>query len=220
MLCSIVGLAIVVFTAFAASCGLARLSNREKLLCGKFDAAEQRIVRYTAFQHDIDNHLLVLSGLLREKSFTQAERSADQLRTSSGRLPAGIFTGNLALDVLLKEKLGTAQDSQITAACTINIPEGFGVEDTDLCALFSNILDNAITASLNVPSERRSLSLSARVKSQFLVVEAVNAASGSGPIVFGTGLTNIRHIAENYHGTMETELDGGRFRISVLLCSR
>lgn len=218
-LCCIAGLAIVVFSALAAFCGLARLSDRERLLCGQLAAAEQRNMRRTAFQHDIDNHLLVMSGLLREKSFTQAERYANRLRVGSDQLRADVSTGNLALDVLLREKLAAAQDGHITVTHDVNVPEGFGVEDTDLCALFANIFDNAITACLDEPPKERFFSLSACIKSQFLVVEAVNATSGSGPIVFGTGLTNIRRIVENYHGTMETELSGGRFRISVLLCS-
>lgn len=218
--CLIIGLAIVVSVAFAAFCGLTRLSDRERFLCGQLAVAEQRNMRCTAFQHDIDNHLLVLSGLLRERSFTQAEQFADQLRAGSDQLCTDISTGNLALDVLLKEKLAAAQDGHIAVTCDVNIPQGFGAKDMDLCTLFANIFDNATAACLNEPPKERFFFLSARVKSQLLVVDAVNSASGSGSIVFGTGLTNVRRIAEDYHGTMETELSRGRFRISVLLCSR
>lgn len=130
-----------------------------------------------------------------------------------------VSTGKPILDVLLKEKLSYAKRNRIVVSYDVTIPSDFAIDDMDLCVLFSNILDNAITACVEGTEEEKHLSLSAKVKSQFLVVEAVNTTSASQPIVWGTGLMNVQHMAEKYHGTVETELSNGKFRISVLLCS-
>lgn len=130
-----------------------------------------------------------------------------------------ISTGKPILDVLLKEKLSYAKRSHIVVSHDVSVPANFTIEDMDLCVLFSNILDNAITACIDGTQEEKVLSLSAKAKSQFLVVEAINTTSASQPIIWGTGLMNIQHMTEKYHGTMETELNNGKFRISVLLCS-
>ena len=219
-LCSMAGAALIVLTVSGAFCRLARLSGQETLLQGQLDAQRKRDARRAAFQHDIHNHLLVLSGLLREKSFAQAERYANRLQADSGRLLGGASTGNLALDVLLGEKLEPARRSRIAVTCSVAIPDGFGVEDADLCALFANLLDNAVTACRAGPPEGRFLTLSTQARPQLLVVEVVNSAGDSGPIVYGTGLENVRRIAETYQGAMEAERSAGRFRVRVLLCAR
>ena len=99
--------------------------------------------------------------------------------------------------------------------------EDFNIDDMDLCVLFSNILDNAITACIEGDVRGTvAISICQSKNHNFLIVEAVNTTSATKAIVFGTGLMNIQHIAEKYHGTMETELSNQRFRISVLLCSQ
>lgn len=222
--------AIMVFMMIEVFCKIIYLTGHEKAVAllqsqlnGQkvyIEEAKKRNELYSSFQHDIDNHLLVISGLLRDKLFTQAEQYTNRLHISCGELLMSVSTGKPALDVLLKEKLSYAKQNKITATYDVAIPEGFNIDDMDLCVLFSNILDNAITACAKETQEKRLLSLSAKIKSQFLIIEAVNITSTTKPITFGTGLMNIQHIAEKYHGTLETELSNQKFRISILLCSQ
>lgn len=221
---------ILVFFIIGVFCKIIRLSAHEKAaallqsqLNGQrvyLEEAMKRNAFYSAFQHDIDNHLLVISGLLQDKRFAQAERYTEKLRAGSTPLLMRLSTGNPALDVLLREKLSYAKRSQITVNHDVGIPGDFRADDIDLCVLFSNILDNAITACLEQAPEGRSLSISAKGKGRLLLVEAVNTTAAVQAAPFGVGLNNVRHIAELYQGTLETELKNGRFRISVLLCSR
>lgn len=230
VLLTMLAAAIMVFMMIEVFCKIIQLTRHERAvallqsqLSGQkvyIEEARKRNERCSSFQHDIDNHLLVISGLLRDKLFTQAEQYTNKLRTGCGALLMDVSTGKPALDVLLKEKLSYAKQNHITVTFDVTITEDFGMDDMDLCVLFSNILDNAITACIEGTLEERLLSVSARVKSQFLMIEAVNTTSAAKPITFGTGLTNIQHIAEKYHGTMETERSSQSFRISVLLCSQ
>ena len=60
--------------------------------------------------------------------------------------------------------------------------------------------------------------MSACIRSHKLILEAVNSAGKARVFEAGTGLQNIRQIAEKYHGTMEAGWSGEEFRVSVLLC--
>lgn len=222
---------IMVFMMIKVFCRIIQLTQYEKttaLLQSQLKGqkiyiaeARKRNEFYASFQHDIDNHLLVISGLLRDKLFTQAERYAEKLRIRSAAAPfQSVSTGNPALDVLLREKISFAKQNHITVTLDVTIPDSFCADDMDLCVLFSNILDNAIAACMEKGREERFLSLSAKIKAPFLIIEAVNTTNAVKAVPFGTGLTNILRTAEQYHGTMETELKNGKFRISVLLCSR
>ena len=221
---------VLVFIMIGVFCKIIRLSRHEKAVAllqsqlnGQkvyLEEAKKRNTFYSAFQHDIDNHLLVISGLLHDKLFAQAEQYTEKLRVSTMGARMDVCTGNPALDVLLREKLSYAKNSHIAVTHDVTIPEHFRADDLDLCVLFSNILDNAIAACMEKGRNERLLFVTAKVKSRFLTVEAVNTTNAVQPAPFGTGLTNVRHIAELYHGTLETELKNGKFRITVLLCSR
>lgn len=229
VLFTMLGAAVIVFLMIEVFCKIIQLTKHEQAaallqsqLNGQkvyMEEAAKRSELYSSFQHDIDNHLLVISGLLHDKLFAQAEQYTQKLHISCGELLMNISTGKPILDVLLKEKLSYAKRSHIVVSHDVSVPANFTIEDMDLCVLFSNILDNAITACIDGTQEEKVLSLSAKAKSQFLVVEAINTTSASQPIIWGTGLMNIQHMTEKYHGTMETELNNGKFRISVLLCS-
>lgn len=223
------GAAFVVMIMIEVFCKIIYLTGQEKAaallesqLTGQriyVEEAKKRNEQYSAFQHDIDNHLLVLSGLLHDGLFEQAKLYAEKLHISCKSLFSPVSTGNTVLDILLREKFSYAKQNQIKVSFDIHIPSDFHVEDMDLCVLFSNIMDNAITACAKEPCEKRFVSLTGKVRSNFLLVEAINTASKAHTIRPGTGLANIQQIAEKYQGTMETEVDSGIFRISVLLCS-
>lgn len=229
LLFTMLGAAIIVFMMIETFCKIIQLTKHEKAaallqsqLNGQrvyIEEAAKRNELYVSFQHDIDNHLLVISGLLHDKLFAQAEQYTQKLHVTCGELLMSVSTGKPILDVLLKEKLSYAKRNHIVVSHDVVIPSDFAIDDMDLCVLFSNILDNAIAACIEGREEEHQLSLSAKVKSQFLVVEAVNTTGAGQPIVWGTGLMNVQHMAEKYHGTVETELSSGKFRISVLLCS-
>lgn len=184
------------------------------------EEAKKRNQVYAAFQHDVDNHLLILSGLLEKERFSEARAYGEKLRKIYPSPDLSISTGNAALDVLLQEKLSYAGQNGIEAACRVVIPPAFHADDLDLCVIFSNILDNAICACMKEQQQSPFLSISAKVRSQLLFIESANTASNvSQPVKEGIGLNNIKNMAEKYQGTMEWEICDGVFRISVLLCS-
>lgn len=179
----------------------------------------KRNERYAAFQHDIKNHLLVLSGLIQETKYEAAEQYADKLQASCRLSTFSVFTGNLILDTLLKEKLSHAKRNEIQVDCKVIIPSEFYIEDMDLCIVFSNILDNAITACMQVAQSKRVLSIATKARANFLVIESTNSVAVSEPIHKGIGLRNIENIAKKYQGITEIENVDETFHISVLLCS-
>ena len=55
------------------------------------------------------------------------------------------------------------------------------------------------------------------MQGDFLLIEISNSYSGRGSLRSGTGLANIKAVAEKYHGAMEVRTDGEKFTLSVLL---
>ena len=183
------------------------------------EEAKERNEQYAAFQHDIKNHLLVLSGLMKCGKYKAAEQYANKLQTSCRFITFSVFTGNLILDTLLKEKLSYAKGNKIQVDCSVQIPAQFYVDDMDLCIIFSNILDNAITACMQMEEPKRILRISTKTRANFLVIESINSVAISKPIEMGIGLRNIENIAKKYQGITEIKNVNETFQIRVLLCS-
>lgn len=224
----VMGLCLLMIKVF---CQLISLSGHEQeaaLLAEQLEGqktyleeARKRNQAYASFQHDLDNHLLVLSGLLRKQRYEEAGKFAEKLHESCAPLSASISAGAPALDVLLQEKISHAQRSGIKVSWDVRIPESFQGDALDLCVVFSNILDNAIHACVKASCQEPALWISTKARGSLLVIEGRNhAAVRKGQeIKPGIGLNNVRAIAEKYQGTMDLETSEGMFRISVLLCS-
>ncbi len=171
------------------------------------------------FQHDIDNHFLVLSGLIHEKKYNEAEEYFNKLHETSDKLLIGIETGNPIVDILLNEKINFAKLNNIEVKQDIQALADCSIEDMDLCIILANAIDNAIQACIKEKNVRPEIVITVRKRHRFLIVEVTNTMIPDNyTFEYGTGLENIKRIVEKYEGTMEIETSENCFRLSILLC--
>ena len=183
------------------------------------EEAKKRNEQYRRFQHDINNHFLVLSGLIRERKYDEAEKYFDKLHAGSDKLLIGIETGNPVIDILLNEKINYAESYGIEVKQDVQISSNCSVEEMDLCIILANAVDNAVQACVKAADGRSCISITVRQRQQFLLIEVVNSMiEENNPVEYGTGLKNIKHVVEKYEGTMEIETSENCFRLTILLC--
>ena len=176
--------------------------------------ARARYEQTKSFRHDIKNHLSVLDGLLKNEKLDEGREYLKKLETVSEALSFPYQTGNQVVDILLGEKLGLAKE--ITAEVSLVLPNPCGIDDFDLCVLFANVLDNAITAC-RAQDGAKSIRISGKRQGDFYMLTFENTCSQEPLPPAGTGLSNIRAVAEKYHGAVLTEKTGGWFSLNVLL---
>lgn len=178
--------------------------------------ARQREARTKAFRHDIRNHLSVLDGLLGSGNYEEGRAYLKKLEAVSSSLSFPYQTGNPVVDILLGEKLETAASKEIPTDVSLLLPEPWGVDDFDLCVIFANALDNAISACQEGPSPKF-IHISGERQGDFFLLKFENTCASSPLPPMGTGLINIRTIAEKYHGAILTEKKDTLFSLHVLL---
>ena len=176
--------------------------------------ARARYEQTKSFRHDIKNHLSVLDGLLRGGKPEEGREYLKKLETVSESLSFPCQTGNPVVDILLGEKLGLARE--IAAEVSLVLPKPCGIDDFDLCVLFANALDNAI-AACRADSGAKAIRISGKQQGDFYMLTFENTCSGEPLPPAGTGLSNIRAVAEKYGGAMLTEKTGRQYSLSVLL---
>ena len=199
------------FAAQAELQSLVQAAQAQKVYIAE---AQARYEQTRTFRHDIKNHLSVLDGLLRGGRLEEGREYLKKLETASEALSFPYQTGNPVVDILLGEKLGLAKE--IPAEVSLVLPTPCGIDDFDLCVLFANALDNAITACHSCSGEK-ALHIGGRQQGDFYMLTFENTCP-EGPLPpAGTGLSNIRTVAEKYHGAVQTEKTGGKFSLNILL---
>ena len=178
--------------------------------------AQMRYERTKAFRHDIKNHLSVLDGLLSNGKLNESRAYLEKLETASASLSFPHQTGNPVVDILLEEKLGLAKTNGITADISLLLPKPCGIDDFDLCVIFANALDNAINACQYIEGTR-SIHIRGERQGDFYMLVFENTCSDKPLPPTGTGLSNIKAVAEKYHGAMLIEKTGQQFSLNVLL---
>lgn len=146
---------------------------------------------------------------------------------------------NRAVGALMAMKLRACADAGIPVDCQIVVPEDLAILDVDLCAVFSNLMDNAIRSCRTVEGPCRRITIKACLVSGVLMVDLLNGrveegegddlAEGLRPRVafadrelpvasHGWGLQILRSLACRYGGSLKAEAeDGCWFRTTVML---
>lgn len=185
------------------------------------EQARQKQAHTRGFRHDLRNHLTVLDGLLQTGKPEQAQQYLQQLRVSAATLSFPVHTGSPAVDMILSDKLALASQKKIACSCSLLLPSFCWdkMDETALCAVFANALDNAIQACAACRGSKQ-ITVSGQQQGNFYLIVFENTCASPEPYTTGTGLSNIRAVARRYGGTVSVRQTAERFRLCILLnCS-
>lgn len=197
---------------------LSLLEQEEHTLARYVEEAKSRYEKTKAFRHDIKNHITVVKGLLQNGKAGQALNYIGDMEEMTEELSFLYSTSHPAADILIGTKLGHARNMGIDVHCSLHLPSPCPVRDIDFCIILSNALDNAVRAcsSMDTGAEKY-IRVTGNVQGDFILIEIENSFQGKGCIKEGTGLENIKAVAEKYHGAMNIKAGDGAFILNVLL---
>ena len=180
--------------------------------------------------HDMKNHLLVLENMMPEK---QKEYIHD-IMSETDSYEELVSTGNTTLDGLLSSKISETKEKGIQFSVNVDISELSYINPIDVCAIFGNLMDNAIEATEKIPdaADRFIEIKSSRFANQ-IAVRVINPYV-KGSVQFkedhaiettkpdkeshGIGLSSARRSARQYGGIVSLQtLEDYRFIATVML---
>ena len=136
------------------------------------------------------------------------------------------------LDLILNQKREEAEKEGIIVNYLCEDMSGLQMSDIDICALFVNLLDNAIEANKKLPpGKEHSICFETKRKGRMAIVEASNPFNGviyyekegilettkEDKKYHGYGLQSIRQTVEKYRGYLEINTDHSIFEIVIYL---
>ncbi|MDE7293160.1 MAG: ATP-binding protein [Oscillospiraceae bacterium] len=162
-------------------------------------------------RHDLKNHMLTIGTLARRGEFEELRKYAEKFSGDVCRVARVCNTGAAALDALIDSKLYGVGGVKID--CKVQVPRGC-FDETDMCGIFGNALDNALAGCKN--SGGAFIDLRTIVTGDMLLIECKNSCN-VGSFKEGTGLRSIRRTAAKYGGCVTTAVEDGVFVLRVLL---
>lgn len=171
-----------------------------------------------SLQHDMKNHFLLLQELLSRQKIEEATSYLADLEQLSHQIDYPVRTGNATVDILLKSKLSIVAQKGVEIECNLKIPAISPIADMEWCIIFGNAVDNASQAVEAIPEDERYLHINGTQKGSFLYLRIENSCSVSlSSIIEGVGLSNLRTVVKNHSGTLDIEIDAGKFSLDILL---
>ncbi len=139
------------------------------------------------------------------------------------------FSDNRAVDSIIGHYCTLARREGIPFLSKIDLPDRLPVDEVDLCLVLSNLLENALEASLRIDAGKRQIIIETYMHSEHLVlIHIENAFDGNikeKDGVFksskrkgnGVGIQSVRRIAEKNGGGSSFEYNDVTFTVNVML---
>lgn len=148
----------------------------------------------------------------------------------SGQIPA-IWTNIPIVDAILNSKSQEARKQHIEIKINAEYPDGTGIASDDLCIILTNLLDNAIEASVKEAcEEKRYIRITIRRIQQMILIRTENnspvpprkkhrlfSTSKADSHYHGWGIKNVLQAARQYHGSASFDYQEGSFTATVML---
>lgn len=213
--------------------------ERVRLLEEQVHAQEEYLQRLSAdieearrVREDVARELAAVDELLEQR---EAEAAAQGLVKAVGIMDSVRKRSceHRVVDALVSMKAVVCEEADIRLSLDLALPDDIALPSVELCAVFSNALDNAINACAKVSANERFIELKARVDSGYLVVRMENSCAPAGPgehrragsrsgrggrlPEHGWGLGILKTLADRHDGKLETAREGGVYRTTVIL---
>lgn len=123
-------------------------------------------------------HLRVLSALLEREQYGEMQKYLCRYtREFQERLTYHSYCKNQVADAILHYYEELCRKNGIVFQCQVEAPEKTGIQDTDFCRLFGNLLENAIEAAQLCPKgSSRFVRVQIRTRNNKLLIKEETAA--------------------------------------------
>ncbi len=214
-----------------------RLAFYEKQMQLQFDHYSQQneyIEAIRNIHHDFNNQITTVKSLLNRSNYAQARNLLSKMEEEVAATEYPSYCANRIIDALLLNKRDIAVQLGINMEYEVNLIEDISIDILHLSKIYSNLLDNAINACMQLPVDsERLLKLSTFDRAGYLIIKAANTVDISFsmddveqkrkfnskplPNSSGLGLQIIKQIADEYNGKIEMTAVERTFFVTVWL---
>lgn len=197
---------------------------------GQLYALENANEQTVIYRHDMRHHLSLISGYVMDEDMEKIKEYLEEAAASIDAVTPVCYCKNNTVNLILSSFDTKAKKEGVSLYTEVHLPAKMGMSDTELCALLSNGLENAIAAVAKVQDETlRRVDIRASVNDGKLLISIKNAYEGSLEMEgrfpksrnrgegHGFGIKSMVAIVERYGGLYSFECTDGVFLLEMVL---
>lgn len=186
-------------------------------------------IRY--WRHDFSQHLGVIGNFIEQGQIKDAEEYIEKLSNNMQQSVPIVSTGNYIIDAVLSSKMNAIRQCGIHFTYQVIIPFKLPLEDTDVCSVVGNVLDNAIEACKKLGgTEYTYINLLIKPYKRSLLMKLVNSSTGEYQLdsagfplstkpngSHGMGLKRVKQIVDSANGFCSIIPEKDSFTVGILI---
>ena len=200
---------------------------RESALAGQ--KKESQLAHYRDMQavyerqgrkmHDYKNQIRTMQVLLKKGDMQAATALAEQLTESISVEMAAVSTNHPVVDAVLNQKFHAAREQGVSMTFRVGDMGGLRLNEEETVILLSNLLDNAIHECVKVARRGRNVVIHVKLVQEGgkLIFSVRNPVVEKVQVMEGTGLSNVKAVADKYGGDFAVSCDEEKFQAVVML---
>ena len=181
--------------------------------------------------HDVKNHIQMVREMIEQDEKQEVLTYLDTMSVKLLRNKHRDLTNHKLLNLILNMKFHEAELARISVEYEFDDMSELQLKPMEICALFTNLLDNAIEANEKLAGVPRYLHVSCLRKNNMLLLnisnpvgENMKTVDGKLPITtkedkqsHGFGMRSVRQVLEAYDGHLRIDVEDGEFLLTAYL---
>ena len=200
---------------------------RESALAGQ--KKESQLAHYRDMQavyerqgrkmHDYKNQIRTMQVLLKKGDTQAAAALAERLTESISVEMAAVNTNHPVVDAILNQKFHAAREQGVSMTFRVGDMGGLRLNEEETVILLSNLLDNAIHECVKAARQGRKAVIHVKLVQEGgkLIFSVRNPVAEKVQVTEGTGLSNVKAVADKYGGDFAVSCDAEKFQAVVML---
>ncbi len=196
----------------------------------ELDTMRQAHNNTVLYRHDMRHHLSLIGGFAADGDLQKIKEYLANTEAAIDALTPVRYCENDTVNLILSSFDARAKKAGVMLQVNVNLPAELGMNDTELCSLLSNALENAIHAAAMVEEEKlRKVYIYATITGNKLILSTENAYMGTlemeGELPklknskdgHGFGIKSMVSIVEHHGGLYSFDIEGGIFILRLML---
>lgn len=180
------------------------------------------------YRHDMRHHLALIGGYLADGDIEKADKYIRLVQADIDEITPNHYCENNNVNLILSSFAAKAKSMGVILTVEAELPQSLAIPETELCALLSNGLENAIAAAAQVDDKQfRKARISCYTHKGNLLIFIENSFTGKVEMEngfpqslregHGFGVKSMVMIAEKHNGYCSFEAKGEIFTLRMVL---
>lgn len=209
------------------------MQTKNKLELEYYGKLKKNIDETRKMNHDFNNILTVIQSMINSAGSPEnkelALKTVEELKETLAKNKVRNYCENEIVNLIVISKSEEIISEGIDFSANLNIPQNINIKNSDLCKIFTNLIDNAKEACMMSKEREKSfIVISSKIKDNYIYITSENYYDtavknnngnfiSSGENHKGLGIEIIKEIAKNYSGDFVCNYNDNIFAAMVCL---